>query len=324
MTTSIRTGTLETLVGAAVRAPSSHNTQPWLFRLGSATIELYADRTRALAVNDPHDRELVISCGAALFNLVVAARHHGLEPSVTCLPDIDQPDLLAVVGFEANTAASPDRLVEAIDTRRTTRRPFADDTVPDGLAAMLTEVAAGHGAMLRFVDGDDRLQLADLVAEGDRAQFADPRWRRELASWMHPRRHGEGLVVPELVGLVTRAVVSTMNLGRSTGGKDHELATAAPLVGVLSTDRDDTAAWLAAGQALQHVLLVAAHHDIHAGYLNQPCQVDFLRGRLQQLDRERRYPQVVVRLGRLDDPPPATPRRPVESVLVEVAGDRVS
>src|SRR3712207_1323163 len=55
---------LRAAVGYAIRAPSSHNTQPWRFRITDGAVELFADRTRALAVVDPHDRELTISCGA--------------------------------------------------------------------------------------------------------------------------------------------------------------------------------------------------------------------------------------------------------------------
>ena len=80
-----------------VLAPSSHNTQPWWFRVGEDTVELFADRTRSLPVNDPFDRELTISCGAALTNLVVAARAGSLEPQVDVLPDPGEPDLLARV-----------------------------------------------------------------------------------------------------------------------------------------------------------------------------------------------------------------------------------
>jgi len=59
-------------VNYAVLAPSGHNTQPWRFKLGLDNVKLYADRTRALPMVDPHDRELVISCGAALFHLRLA------------------------------------------------------------------------------------------------------------------------------------------------------------------------------------------------------------------------------------------------------------
>jgi hypothetical protein len=58
---------LRFLLNYAILAPSGHNTQPWLFTIKDKALTLYADRTRALTVVDPEDRELVMSCGAALF-----------------------------------------------------------------------------------------------------------------------------------------------------------------------------------------------------------------------------------------------------------------
>ena len=56
------------LIATAARAPSVHNTQPWRFRAGDGTIDLYADPRRRLHV-DKDGREMLISCGAALFGL---------------------------------------------------------------------------------------------------------------------------------------------------------------------------------------------------------------------------------------------------------------
>ena len=42
----------------AVLAPSSHNAQPWLFRIEGDHVDVLIDRTRAQPVMDPHDREL--------------------------------------------------------------------------------------------------------------------------------------------------------------------------------------------------------------------------------------------------------------------------
>ena len=64
---------LITAVEHAVLAPSSHNTQPWQFRLIEDGLQLFADRSRALPVVDPHDRALVISCGASLFHLRITS-----------------------------------------------------------------------------------------------------------------------------------------------------------------------------------------------------------------------------------------------------------
>jgi hypothetical protein len=46
---------LKFFVSYAVLAPSSHNTQPWLFDISDSTISLFADRTIALPVVDPEE-----------------------------------------------------------------------------------------------------------------------------------------------------------------------------------------------------------------------------------------------------------------------------
>ena len=81
------------LLRAATAAPSMHNTQPWQFRVRHAggTIELWADPGRTLPLGDPHGRAVHIACGAALFNLRVAAAVAGLEPHLRLLPDPGQP-----------------------------------------------------------------------------------------------------------------------------------------------------------------------------------------------------------------------------------------
>lgn len=303
-------------------APSSHNTQPWLFEPTPDGVALHADRTRALPVNDPYDRELTISCGAALRNLELAAAHLRLTVEVTLLPDPADEDLLAwvvVSGDGPPARDSVEAMYAAIPGRHTTREAFEEETVPEALADRLVDAAAAHGATLHLMGPRQRQPIADLVSEGDRAQFADPRWRRELASWMHPRRRGDGLVVPEIVGLVTRTAVSALNLGESTAGSDVELAQAAPILFVLATDHDDTRAWIDAGRALEDVLLTAAAVGLAAGHLNQPCQIPALRTRLQALLPERRHPQVVVRFGRPSKKPTRSPRRPVDAVIVDRA-----
>jgi nitroreductase len=308
---------IDAAVAEAVLAPSSHNTQPWLFERADGRVRLYADRTRALPVNDPEDRELTISCGAALFTLRVAAAGQGSGTRVTLLPDGEASDLLAEVVFEGAPEAELAALAPAIGARHTHRGEFDEAPVGAATVAALADAAAAEGAALEQVaDYSRRAALADLVSEGDAAQWADARWRRELAMWMHPRRAGDGLSMPGAAVPMARFAVRHFDMGARIGAQDAEFARAAPAVVVLGTPGDAERDWLVAGMALARVLLVAAGAGIQAGYLNQPLQVAALRMKLKMLAEGAGMPQAVLRLGHPKGEPSAAPRRAVSEVLI--------
>lgn len=318
----------------AILAPSSHNSQPWLFRRHGDALELLADRSRALPVVDPEDRELVISCGAALFHLRVALRHFGHEGRVTTLDpprDYDAlalrtvPEHLATValGEPRSPTEAEERLFEAIPRRRTNRRPFEARPLPAALLDDLQEADAEEGAWLAVLEREEaRAALADLVAEADREQGADPRFRRELAAWVNPNRSrsrdgmpGYAFGMGDLASYVGPLVVRTFDWGEGQAAKDRQLAEGSPALAILGTRGDHPYAWLNAGQALDRVVLRAASEGVSASYLNQPIELSDLRPRVTQIAGRDGFAQIVLRLGYGPDVPP-TPRRPLEDVLI--------
>jgi hypothetical protein len=103
------TGSLEDKIRFAVRyailAPSSHNTQPWRFMIAGRELLLCADRLRSLPVIDPFDRELLISCGAALFNLRVVFSRFSIPIEIGTFPQPSDPDVLARIVFSRSAPA---------------------------------------------------------------------------------------------------------------------------------------------------------------------------------------------------------------------------
>jgi nitroreductase len=315
---------LEAAVQYAVRAPSSHNSQPWLFRIAGDTLELRADRSRALPVVDPNDRELIISCGAALFHVGVVLRHYGSMPRIERLPDATDPDLLARVhlGEPREHTAEDEALFHAIPARRTFRNRFADRCLPEGLGSMLEVAARAEGAWLQvFRTKEARHAVADLVGEADRLLMSDKRVRRELALWLRPNRGkrrdgmpGYALGLGAVKAAVGPMVVRMFDAGRGQAARDRRLVADAPMLALLGTARDTPYHWLVAGEAVAHVLLRAQVSDIAASFLNQPIEVPDLRTRLQTLAGRDGYPQLLLRLG-YGHALRATPRRPVAEVV---------
>jgi hypothetical protein len=171
----------------AILAPSSHNTQPWRFVSGDRELLICADRTRSLPNIDPFDRELIISCGAALFNLRVALAHFLIPVEITPFPYSAEPDVVARIVFpecgpELKVLAN---LFSAIMKRATNRGPYIVEDLPDPVIERLKSAAEAEGLDVAFArTSSERERAAKLVAAADRRQFDDPRFRRELASWI--------------------------------------------------------------------------------------------------------------------------------------------
>lgn len=316
---------LRFLLRYAVLAPSNHNTQPWLFRVRGNTVELYADRARALRVTDPEDRQLLISCGCALFHLRVAMSHFGHLDETRLLPDPANPDLLAQVtlGDEDTPTPQQEALFHAILKRRTNRQLFHEEPLPEELKHELTRAAEREEAWLHFVDGrDERNAIADLIAEGDRRQWANQRFRLELAAWLHPNDSIARDGIPnsaqsagDLLSVAGPIVIRTFDLGEGQAAKDRDVAAYSPGLVVLGTDADEPRAWISSGQALARVLLRGCASEVWASYLNQPIETASLRPKVMEIINRTGHPQLILRLGYGPNVNP-TPRRMVDEVLI--------
>jgi nitroreductase len=308
----------------AILAPSSHNSQPWRFRVVGDQLELYADRTRALAVIDHADRELLISCGAALFSLRVCLRNFGVESAVDLQPNGPIDDLLARVHIAGRLERTDEdrRLFWAITQRRTTRTAYEARELPDQLQRSLASAVESEGAWFwRIRTPQQRVELVELIASADREQWSDPRVRRELAAWIHPNRHtshdgvpGYAVGLGDIMSVAAPFVMRTFDLGDGVAARDRDIAEDSPMLAVIGTEADNSRDWLMAGQALMRLLLSATAEGVRASYLNQPIELSHFRARLRDMLSSAIYPQLCLRLGYGPMVKP-TPRRAIGDVL---------
>jgi|SRR5215208_261523 hypothetical protein len=316
---------LRFLMHYAMLAPSRYNTQPWLFWAQGDTVGLCADRTRALPIVDPENRELTMSCGAALFHLRVALGRFGYAYSVEPFPNRWNPDLLALVRLGAMRDPTEEEaaLFHTMFVRRTNRMLFEEREVPEGILSALETAASKEGARLYLVkDKGTREKVAQLIYEGSRLQWADEHFRRELADWVRPNRTdsrdgmpGGAVGFGELMSMMWPAFASAFEPGHNRAAKDRLLATEAPVLAVLATEDNTRAEWLLAGQALSRVLLRAGAEGMSASFLSQPIEVRALRSRLIDALGAAGHPQLIFRMGYAPEVRP-TPRRSATELTI--------
>ncbi|NBM18833.1 Acg family FMN-binding oxidoreductase [Streptomyces sp. GC420] len=316
--------TLETLVSAAVAAPSIHNTQPWRFRLDpdAVALEVRAAPERSLRFSDPAGRALHMSVGASLCNLRVAIAHFGWWPRTRLLPRPDDPRLLATVRLEDGTPAEapqPPDLYEAIWRRHSSRFPFSGRPVSPAVLEELAETARVEGALLDFATPEEARRLLRITTEGERRNVHDPVRRDESRLWVQtPAREDRDIGMPK-AALGPQDAWERIPMRDFTAAAHSERLPAAPferspLLAVLATPHDRRADWLRAGQALQHVLLVATSFGLRASLLHQAMEWPDLRREVSRPDAGLHHPQILLRLG-YGPEGPSSPRRDPEAVM---------
>ncbi|WP_149181943.1 Acg family FMN-binding oxidoreductase [Streptomyces sp. TRM49041] len=322
------------LVADATTAPSMHNAQPWIFRhvRGSGTLELRMDPARTMPREDPAHRALHIGCGAALFNLRVAAAHEGWDPRIDLLPDPAEPTLLAEAAFTRPTGPDDElaALYPALRKRHSNRFPFTDEIVPQAVRDELSGVAVAEGARLVFLGAWQTEEVLTLVRDAEAEESMDPEVRAEVARWAW-RKEDDALAAAQdpahaarTSGIPTyafgprrydgRAPVRDFAAHERPAGRGAATFEQRPCLAVLGTRDDGPADWLRAGQALERVLLQATLDGLATSLNSHVLEWPELRWAVRDPRSAMGHAQMLIRLG-YGPTAPATPRRPVDEVL---------
>ncbi|WP_431903177.1 Acg family FMN-binding oxidoreductase [Amycolatopsis thermoflava] len=282
---------LGVLARAVARAPSVHNSQPWVLVPGDGVIELCERTEVELPRHDPEGRDRLMSCGAALVNLRLALSALGRRPQVTLLP---RPDVVAEVRAPARAEPSPAELgrYSAIYRRHSHRAPFALHRVPAPVLRELADAALAPGAQARLVEPrTESGALAELLGHAGLALRDDPACQRELTAWTAQFRQApaavttlpwSGLVradtrLPDPVTLAARIAAESMLVVVTAGDgrRDHVLA----------------------GAALQETWLTAITRGLAGSVVTQPLHLPEVRAGLIERLALPGWPQALLRFG---------------------------
>jgi hypothetical protein len=332
---------------AAILAANPHDTQPWAFAVGADGIEVFADRARNLGSFDPFRREMHLGLGAAIENLVLAARAFGSNAAVrptegrlSLSPD-DAPFRAARILLEPATN-DRDALFEAIPKRHTNRGPYRPNqpVAAGDLRRLADLVASAHARAVFVVDEAARRDLGATIVEATMRIVEDAEMSADSARWLRAggrdvEKHRDGVTLdaaglsPPMVALAK--LLPDMSAAASDRywlamTRDAQIPTASALGLLFVRDRLDMAEAIGAGRAWQRLHLALTAAGCAAQPLNQPVERadrdqalgrgnDFARALAKFSPEPGWEATFVFRLGVAEREAPPSPRRSLAEVL---------
>ena len=304
------------LLNYAILAPSRHNSQPWKFNVTKDEILVFADKSRSLQVADADQRELYLSLGCALENLIIAADHFGYNCSVAYLPG--KEDLVAKVVLQsaANPSRDP-RLFSAILSRQTNRNPYEPRAISEADLETIKSLSSDPDAAIFLANvSATKKSFLDLVVRANGIQYSDANYKSELGHWL-----GQGVMGPTgIEAKIAQLAVVFLDMGPQQTKKDAELINSTPYIGFVSTANNDSISSLKAGRTLERFWLAATALGISLHPMSQALEIQQTKAELAGLLPAKSGMLQLQQTFRLGYAKPATEhstRRALEEVLIK-------
>lgn len=311
------------LIRYATLAASSHNTQPWKFRIRKDRITIMPDFSRRCPVVDPDDSHLFKSLGCAAENLVHAAAAQGFSAEIRFDSGENSIDVL----LTSDAMARATELYRAIPKRQCVKAAY--DGSPIGVTELEKLQKAGKGKSVRAImlsSEAEKNAVIDHVTQGNIAQLTDRAFRKELVTWirfnpLEAMRKGDGLAgrttgQPALPTWLAKLIIGLVLTPEGQARTDATNIRSSAGVAVFVSSGDDKPAWVEVGRAYERFALQATALDVRTAFINQPIEVRELRSQFESwLKLEGEHAMLMVRFGH-GPTAPFSLRRSIDDVLI--------
>ncbi|MFZ4403857.1 MAG: Acg family FMN-binding oxidoreductase [Pseudobdellovibrionaceae bacterium] len=294
------------LVKSAILAPSSHNTQPWKFKLSEKLISIFPDFSRRCPAVDPDDHHLYISLGCASENVAQAALSYGLMAQTKV--DFDKSESIDL--HLSPTKAFESSLFQAIPTRQCTRTEYNGSPISNTELSILEKIGTGRGVHCHLITEKPSLEkILEFVVEGNSAQMKDKAFVTELKNWIRFNKSeahdlGDGLYSatagsPNIPTWLGKLIFTSIFTEKSENEKYVKQIRSSAGIAIFSSDKNDANHWVEVGRCFERFALQATSLGLRTAMINQPVELPSIRPLFASyLGLGMQRPDLVVRFGR--------------------------
>ncbi len=315
-------------------APSGHNTQPWVIkRIEPFHWIIGNDKTKWLpAVDDPTQRETILSIGAFLQNLEYAARNLGYNCQFTLLATSNQDeDAVRVKLIKTGNIIKYDS--ELIKKRRTVRLDYENALLKQEDVSFLIN---NEPELIHYFPNNSKehLWLNEQTIEANRLQSYRDAAQKELSEWIRfsskdAEQHCDGLTTAsmEMEGFPSWLLrnfynqSSVMKKGFREKGIDKVKKQVSQSAGwLLITSKDQSVqTLLETGKRMQRLFLKVRERSIAIHPMTQILEESSTNQQLYQSIGVNDTVQFLLRTGYVKNyPEPVSLRRPVDWFIKKI------
>lgn len=304
---------IKTLLKFATLAPSTHNSQPWTFEIGDDFCVIRPDTKLRLPAADPLGRDLYISIGCAVENLVIAAKFFNTLKSVQYQRLGNGWGVRIYFKNLGKLSRSSDnaRLISAITNRTNSRGIFEPKKIDQPLIDQLLKDAKVEYPEVELVvitDPTKIIKLARLTAQGIEKIYANKAFRHEFSQWINPnfssRREGipgYALKMPTIVSMVLPTLVKHFNLGKRLSRFNYASIVSAPAIAVISTLKNTSRSWIDTGRLAERAMLELTSQNIKSSVFVAAIETKELNQLAKKIIHTGLKPQFIFCLGYMQD-----------------------
>ncbi len=318
------TDQIKFLLKYAVLAPSTHNIQPWLFKIEENICHFLFDPASALPFGDHEKRYATISIGIALENFITVAKACKMNPKVVYTPT---EDVYASVSVETGMSVDENflTLVDAITTRVNVRGVFAQTQVLDEAATALEAVAQGVESTGHLVcDKQSIARIAGLTATGLRRAHNDDNFRKEMASRIVSNISklpvgipGYTMNLPLFFSLIVPKIIYWKDISKVLSKLNYKSIASAPIVCVITAKNWERRAWLDVGQVAERLMTVARSYGMYHSVYVAATEFNDIAQNLQGILETTERPAFLFCLGYMNKEYMHSQRMPSEQKILE-------
>ncbi len=316
------------LLRYTILAPSTHNTQPWLFKVQKNICSVYFDPQLKLKYADPKSRDLYISIGCAIENLVIAAKYYGQKTEIIYSADDNVGNLIATVSFEDEEDKKDlSSLIKTILHRTNARGPFIREKIDQSYIAKLKDLISRwseDGINVKIITTPAEIEkIASLTQQGMRLAHSDKNFRREMSRWIisNYSRRNDGMIgysmnMPGPISLFVSKVIRFFNMGPIMGKINYLSVSTSPFVFIFTAPKPRAETWIKLGRLIERLMLELQNDGYNTSIYLASIEIGNFYQEVKKIIGSQDDPQFVFAAGRMDKQFRTTPRHKLKDKLL--------